>query len=334
VDFDAPRTDSQANLRDRAVVRRLLIAARMIIDRVNLALGTCVLSIVLTATPVLASQAAPDGQAAVPGAGPSDAGSAKSPESPDGNAPQAPPEDDAVLRPAEPEYRLINLPTTAVLPRHGGSFALTHRFAGNLRIGSFGDNAKNLFGLDQGATIGFEYRFGIARHLQAAIFRTNSDRTVEFHGKYDAIRQRGSSPVAISGLLSVEATDNFTDDKSPALGASISRTIGEAAAFYATPVWVHNVAPRLGVTRDTGFVGIGGRVRIRPTVYVTAEVTPRFAGYRPGPSEFGFAIEKRAGGHLFQLNFTNTPATTYGQLAHGGNPHSLFLGFNLARKFF
>ncbi len=27
-------------------------------------------------------------------------------------------------------------------------------------------------------------------------------------------------------------------------------------------------------------------------------------------------------------------ATTYGQLARGGNPESLYLGFNLARKFF
>ena len=47
-----------------------------------------------------------------------------------------------------------------------------------------------------------------------------------------------------------------------------------------------------------------------------------------------FAIEKRAGGHLFQLNFANNVSTTYRHLARGGLSDSLFLGFNIARKFF
>ena len=34
------------------------------------------------------------------------------------------------------------------------------------------------------------------------------------------------------------------------------------------------------------------------------------------------------------VTFSNTSATTYGQIARGGNPESLYLGFNLARKFF
>src|SRR5580765_1424156 len=66
-------------------------------------------------------------------------------------------DDDAVLQPAEPDYRLINLPTTLRLPLYKSSFALTHRFNGNLRNGSFGDNASGLFGIDNGAQIGFEY---------------------------------------------------------------------------------------------------------------------------------------------------------------------------------
>jgi hypothetical protein len=81
-------------------------------------------------------------------------------------------------------------------------------------------------------------------------------------------------------------------------------------------------------------MGIGGRLRIRPTVYVAAEFSPRLAGYQPGEPHFGFAIEKRAGGHMFQLNFTNASSTTYAQVARGGFVDSLFLGFNLARKFF
>jgi hypothetical protein len=63
-------------------------------------------------------------------------------------------------------------------------------------------------------------------------------------------------------------------------------------------------------------------------------VTPRVAGYESNETEFAFSIEKRAGGHLFQLNFANTVSTTYRHLARGGLDDSLFLGFNIARKFF
>src|SRR5689334_15295696 len=79
-------------------------------------------------------------------------------------------DDDADPVLAEPDFRVLNLPSTLRLPVHGSNFQLTHRFNGNLRQGSFTDNASNLFGLDQGAAVGFEYRFGIARHLQAAVY--------------------------------------------------------------------------------------------------------------------------------------------------------------------
>lgn len=86
--------------------------------------------------------------------------------------------------------------------------------------------------------------------------------------------------------------------------------------------------------RDTLFVGAGERVPIWPTVYVAAEVSPRLSGYAPGTSQFGFALEKRAGGHMFQLNLTNSPGSTFAQVARGASPRSLSLGFNLSRKFF
>jgi hypothetical protein len=235
---------------------------------------------------------------------------------------------------AEPDFRVLNLPSTLRLPLHGSSFQLTHRFNGNLRQGSFNGNASNLFGLDQGAVVGFEYRFGIARHLQGAVYRTAIDKTFQFYAKYDAVRQDDSIPVSLSALLSVEGADNFQERYSPAVGVAVSRMVADRLAVYATPVWVHNTAAILNTNRDTFFVGLGGRVRVSSTVYVAAEVIPRASGYRPDKPAYGFAIEKRAGGHMFQLNFNNGQGTTFGQLARGGFSDSLYLGFNLARKFF
>jgi hypothetical protein len=243
-------------------------------------------------------------------------------------------EDARLLQLAEPDYRVITLPTTMLLPRNGWSFDLTHRFAGNLANRSFADNLRSLFGIDDGATVGIEFRYAFVPRVQTAVFRTTFDRTIQIHGKYDAVRQSGPSPVSVSALLSVEGIDNFTEHYAPAAGVVVSRTVSDVFAMYVAPIVVHNSAARIGDTRTTFQLGLGTRLRLRPTVYVVGEVNPRLAGYQPGHPAFGFAIEKRAGGHMFQLNFTNTSSTTYAQVARGGFPESLHLGFNLARKFF
>jgi hypothetical protein len=244
-------------------------------------------------------------------------------------------DDDAVLDPAEPDFVVVNIPTTMRLPLHKGNFRLTHRFAGNLRNGTFGELAGNLFGIDQGAIIGFEYRVAVMRHLQAAAYRSSFDKTIQFHAKYDPIHQRGSMPISISGLVSIEGADNFQEKYSPSVGAVISRTVGGRLAAYVTPVWNGNSAASVTVTgRNTFYVGIGGRARVLSSVYVAGEVSPRLAGYAPGPPEYGFGVEKRVGAHVFSLTFTNSFATTFSQLARGGTNDTLYLGFNLARKFF
>jgi hypothetical protein len=48
-----------------------------------------------------------------------------------------------------------------------------------------------------------------------------------------------------------------------------------------------------------------------------------------------FGIEKRAGGHVFQFNFSNGLGNTFGQLARGGTANEdWYIGFNISRKFF
>jgi len=245
-------------------------------------------------------------------------------------------DDHASIRPLEPDYTLVNLPTTLPLPLHAGNFHLTHRFSENLRRpgSSFSDHLSTLFGLDEGATIQFEYRFGLLKHLEAIASRTNVDRDIQLSAKYDAFHQSASRPIGLSAIASVEGGDNFQERHVPALGVVISRTLGPVAAVYVTPFWAHNTAAGTGIDRDTGFVGLGTRLRIRPTVFLVGEVTPRVGGYKPGDAEFAFALEKRVGAHVFSLTFANTFATTYGQIARGGFPDNLQLGFNLARKFF
>ena len=256
----------------------------------------------------------------------------------------------------EIELNITNLPTTRSLKRHQGYFRLTHRFAADLRRGSFGQLAENLFTIDQGAIIGLEYRFGITSNLQAGVHRSMLSKTIQFFGKYDGWRQGDRMPVSISLIGSIEGLNNLQDNHQPAIVASISRAVGNSLMLYATPGFVANTraADFLSGHDDhdhdlpgeetedehashehTMFLGVGGRARIRPTFYVTGEFTPRLAGHDPGRGAWGFSLEKmtKGGGHTLQLNFTNSFGTTFGQLARGGSEHDIYLGFNITRKF-
>ena len=248
---------------------------------------------------------------------------------------QTPSDDPAALKLAEPDFNVIGLPTSLRLPKFGSAFRVTHRFTTPL-TGDFGDLAGDFFGLDSGAQIGLEYRFGIVPNGQIGIHRT-SNRTIEFFGQYSAIRQSAGHPVDVSGLVTVEGTNNFRDSYSPAVGAIVSREIGDVAALYVEPIWVNNTNPlptQLVNNNNTFIVGLGARVRVRPTVYISGEVAPR-TGFKPGVTHGSVAIEKRAGGHLFQLNFSNAFGTTMAQIARGGPvENDWYLGFNISRKFY
>lgn len=251
-------------------------------------------------------------------------------------AAQVPDDPDMDPNPVQPDFTLVNLPTTLRLPRMKSAFRVTHRFARSLGEGDFGDVADDLFGLDNGAVIGLEYRFGLMSGLQAGLLRTSSDKTIEFFGQYNVLNQRSGDPVGLGVLVSIEGANNFRDHHAPALGVALSREFGDSGAVYVEPVWVanSNVLDLPGEDNSSFLVGLGARVRIRPTVYLVGELTPR-AGYSPGAHQGSFAIEKRAGGHVFQLNFSNGFANTMGQLARGGTSgDSWYLGFNISRKFF
>jgi hypothetical protein len=251
-------------------------------------------------------------------------------------APVPPDDPDRDMNTSQPDFTLITLPTTLRVPKFRSAFRVTHRFTQSLSQGDFGDQAESLFGIDSGAAIGLEYRFGLWRGLQVGLHRTNN-RTINLFTEYNIWNQRSGHPLGINALASMDGTNNFRDSYSPVLGVAVSRELGSHGAVYVEPMWINNANPRpddLGEDNDTFMVGIGLRLRIRPTVYLVGEIMPR-AGYAPGTNQAAFAIEKRAGGHSFQLNFSNGVGTTPGQTARGGTSNDdWYLGFNISRKFF
>lgn len=251
-------------------------------------------------------------------------------------AAQRSPDPDRALNFSQPDFSIVTLPTTLRVPVFKSSFRVTHRFGRPLGSGDFGSLVEDAFGLDSGAQVGLEYRFGLAPGAQVGIHRT-SDRTIEFFGQYNLVRQGDGNGIGLGILASVDGTNNFRDTYSPALGAVISHEFGNAGALYVEPVWVGNsnlVLGELAEENDTFMVGLGARLRVSSTVYLVGEFIPR-TGYAPGVNHVTFGVEKRAGGHSFQVNFSNGFGTTMGQLARGGTRNEdWYLGFNISRKLF
>jgi hypothetical protein len=238
--------------------------------------------------------------------------------------------------PSEPDFTLIGLPTTLRMPKYASAFRVTHRFTRSLGQGNFGDLLADGFGTDGGGQIGLEYRFGILSGTQLGVNRT-SDKTIQFFGQHQLWRQAGKMPFGIDAIVTVEGRDNFQENYSPAIGAVVSRKLGAYGAIYAQPIWINNtnsLPSEVVDDNDTVIVGVGARFRIRPKLYLVAEAAPRF-GYDPGITYASFGIEMRAGGHSFQINFSDGFGTTMAQMARGGfDKDDWYLGFNISRKFF
>ena len=252
-------------------------------------------------------------------------------------APAQSPIDDPDLDPnnAQPDFYVATMPTNLRLPKGKFAFRLTHRFLQPLGDGDFSDLAARLFGFDSSSQIGLDLKYGLFRGMNVGVYRT-SDRTVQFSGHYDAVSQANAG-VGIGINVNVDGTGNFTDDFSPGAALVLSRELGERGALYFEPSYVSNV--NLGVTPSdedyTIMTGIGARLRAARNTYLFLELSPRVAGYKSGVTLISFGFEQRAGGHLFQLNFSNGPGTTLAQVARGGTAYEdWYLGFNLARKFF
>jgi hypothetical protein len=254
-----------------------------------------------------------------------------------GNASQPGDDPDLDPNPAQPDFILATLPTSLRLPAHKMSFRLTHRFLRPLGAGDFGDLAGDLFGLDGGAAIGLELRYGVIKGGQIGIYRTSIGKTIQFFGQYEVLPQT-KFPVGVDVVLNVDGTNNFQDSYSPGVSLVLSREVSDRAALYVEPAWVNNSNPKpkeLIDDNDTILVGLGARLRVRKNTYVFLEGSPRVSGYRPGDALMSFGLEQRVGGHVFQLNFSNSFGTTLAQVARGASAsNDWYMGFNLSRKFY
>ena len=181
----------------------------------------------------------------------------------------------------QPDFNLVALPTTLRVPVHKWAFRVTHRFTRSLGQGDFSDLASDFFGFDSAAQIGLEVRYGLATGTQIGVHRT-SDRSIQIFGQHNFMNERAGGKAGLDLISTLEGQNNLKTHYQSALGLVVSKYLGRYASVYAEPIVVFNTNPRAnqGSDNNTFMTGLGTRVRVRPSMYLTAEYTPRFSGIR------------------------------------------------------
>lgn len=231
--------------------------------------------------------------------------------------------------------RLISLPTTTTPDKGDVLVRISHRFLGPVDRG-FDD----LFGLDDGANILFSLGYGITDHLTVSIGRARLYKEFEFSADWLIAEQGLTARLPFSAALHAGvdlATASSPDETKLFASLSLSRQLTKRLSILAVPAFVTN-ANHLDLDPESTFsLGLGARYMIFEDFSVTAEWVPVLAGYKDVESGWGLGIEKKIGGHVFQVFVTNAFGLTAAQALPGGDlllgDFDFRIGFNIFRTF-
>jgi cytochrome c oxidase subunit 2 len=278
------------------------------------------------------------------------------------------------------DYRIVNVPTPKRVPAKALNLYFTHRFQQPVRQEDvpIRTEFEGLFGLDSFSVSSFGLTYGITDRLYVTAYRSpicqeGLCRTIELGAGYHLLDEAGRSPVALAAYASIEGNNNFSEEFTYNLQAMVSRSVTRYVNLFFSPAVHFNsngqgrFNPRLGdifplspeaasfeLGQHTGSFGFGVNARIRPTVSLLFDYTPR-VGFKLGrvdatfdenftrierftnesEAALGFGIEKRIGRHAFSLTFSNTQTTTTSRYNSSNlvlPPSRFTIGFNLFRR--
>jgi hypothetical protein len=117
----------------------------------------------------------------------------------------------------------------------------------------------------------------------------------------------------------------------------LSRQFNERLSVLVVPVYSSNTNHWETDTQGTFSIGIGGRFMFLEDLSLIGEWVPVLAGYKDLANGWGFGIEKKIGGHVFQFFVTDSIGLTSAQFITGGDLRlgkgDLRIGFNIFRTF-
>lgn len=255
------------------------------------------------------------------------------------------------------DTRIINSHSTQTLWKNELDFRVGHRFGD---IGGTNGGAATMFGIDNSADISIGFEYGITNNLDVAITRYKGAgpyrQLLEGYAKYKFLRQTSETPISLVGIAKVYGTlmkadvdstsptyfTNFPQRLSYSYQLLIARKFSERFSFQLMPTFVHRNFVAFEDQNSTIAIGAGFRYQITKLIGVIGEYhyvlrDENLAVSSAMQDPVGLALEFNTGGHVFQLNFTNSRG--FGEAQYIPSTSSDFtkgefrLGFTIARVF-
>ena len=244
--------------------------------------------------------------------------------------------------------KIINLHTVERVAAGNLEMRISHRF------GRIDGGAYTLWGIDQ-ATIRIGLDYGVSDKLAIGFGRNSYKKIYDGFFKYSVTKQKKNgfpiSVVAISSIaikslrFSDPGRDNYFRSRlSYVHQLVLARKFTSRLSLEVVPSWVHfNLVSSASDQSDIPVLAAGGRMKVSKRVSINAEYGWRIqlnddaANINDFYDSFSVGVDIETGGHVFQLQFTNSlPMFEMGFLAQTNDRWSeggIHFGFNITREF-
>ena len=244
--------------------------------------------------------------------------------------------------------KIINLHTVERVAAGNLEVRISHRF------GRIDGGAYTLWGIDQ-ATIRIGLDYGVSDKLAIGFGRNSYKKIYDGFFKYSVTKQKKNgfpiSVVAISSIaikslrFSDPGRDNYFRSRlSYVHQLVLARKFTSRLSLEVVPSWVHfNLVSSASDQSDIPVLAAGGRMKVSKRVSINAEYGYRIqlnddaANINDFYDSFSVGVDIETGGHVFQLQFTNSlPMFEMGFLAQTNDRWSeggIHFGFNITREF-
>lgn len=251
------------------------------------------------------------------------------------------PEKRKFTRPAFWGTRLINLPTTHSIGKGEVLFRISHRYYPSITEGY-----DSFYGLDGPAVILLSLGYGLSDNFSLTLARAKLDKEVELSMKWVLFRQE-KSKMPLSGALNIGGSlvtesqpdrDVFdADNMKFNIQAILSYQLSDALSFALVPAYSSNTNHWDPSSEGTFALGTGGRLMVFNDFSIIWEWNPVLSGYKANSHGWALGIEKKIGGHVFQVFLLNSAGLTSSQFLPGGDLRlqdgDFRIGFNIFRLF-
>ena len=253
--------------------------------------------------------------------------------------------------------RVINSHSTEMLEKRSMDFRIGHRF-GDIA----GDNGgvETLFGIDNSSDISVGLEYGITNNFNIGITRYKGAgpyrQLYEGYAKYKFLAQSNKMPITLVALAKFNVTSmtastdstsptsfpDFVSRTSSSYQLLIARKFSERFSMQLMPTYVHR--NYVGFTDQNGTFAMGAGARLQLTKLIGIIGEYHYVFFQDGVQDalntfnpMALGLEFDTGGHIFQLNFSNSRGfgeaqyipSTFSDIAEG----QFRFGFSISRVF-